>query len=447
MNISKFLFLMSDFKREVENNFYEIVKNANVVDFGNGKESLQTILRPSSVADLNENNLSEDLVTAFCSLTKPASPMKPESNNINIGNSKAYYYSQLSIMLFERAVEENPTFPEDLDRVHSWFMRELSDAQKLVCLHELLSLISPSQHRFLFTSVAFDTQQSSGEEEAVWLDLAMSEAQKQSTRVPMTETNKLEDRLKSLDMKPGESLFSGLRVAKSKLPTEKTNNNNTGGCNNSDGDNSNSCSGSGSGNAVGTITAGGLVTTNTSTSCNTSSNSGATYSHSHVSLQPTPSNSQCSNILTDLQISRTNSFTDSLILNSSKSSQSSQTLTPVSMTENSKFSSFMKTTSKSPKDPLAGKAPPGFLSPTAIEFRPSEPSCYAEVYLSNDFTHWLRLLRLHKYSECLNPFYSKDKIEFLKIDEKSLEAAGVVAMGARKKFLRLFERIRHENKL
>ena len=350
------------------------------------------LLRPSSTivsSRRTSENVSHELAATMGSLTKPATPVKfdnisnsYDNGNINISSCKAFYYSQLSIMLFERAVEENMAFPEDLDRVHGWFTKELSDTQKLVCLHELLSLISPSQHRFLFTSVAVDTNQNS-EEEAVWLDLAMTEAQKQqSTRSSNETMNKLDDRLKSLDLRPGESLFSGLNITKSKFPTEKT--------------------------------------------------EILTLIDDSFSLKD------------NVNFSNLPSLTPSSSLASSQSQTNFlQCLSPVSSSDTSKFSAILKMPMEDDKSLAPGSAPPGFLSPTAPEFRPSEPSCHAEIYMT-DFSKWLRLLRLHKYDTCLTLVYEKDKIELLKFDESRLEADGVNALGARTKLLRLFARVRNE---
>lgn len=350
------------------------------------------ILRPSLTSEISRRTsakVSDDLVPASGTLTKLVSPLNLDNisndNNggsLNMGSCKAYYYSQLSIMLFERAVEENPAFPEDLDRVHSWFIKELTDAQKLVCLHELLSLISPSQHRFLFTSVSFETHQSS-EEEAVWLDLAMTEAQKQQSNQSSNDTiNRLEDRLKSLDLRPGESLFSGLKVSKSKFPTEKIE----------------------------------IITP-------------------RDDIFSPKDHANFSNL---------SSLKSSSSLTSSQSqSKFPQCLSPVSSTDTSKFSAILKMPKEDDQSLAPGNAPPGFLSPTAPEFRPSEPSCHADVYMT-DFSKWLRLLRLHKYDACLKLVYEEDKIELLKFDDCRLEGEGVNALGARTKLLRLFVRIRNE---
>jgi hypothetical protein len=350
------------------------------------RKFLPPLLRPNSIAfdssGRASENESENLAACFGTLSNSISPLKSDENISNINNSgssesmnmgscKAFYYSQLSIMLFEREVEGNPAFPEDLDRVHRWFTKELSDAQKLVCLHELLSLISPSQHRFLFTSVAFDTHQN-GEEEASLLDLAGSEAQKrQSTRSSNETINKLEDRLKSLDLRLGESLFAGLKVAKSKFSTEK------------------------------------------------------------IEIFESPKHNRDT-----VSLSTSASFTSS-------QSQLPSCLTPISSSDTSKFSAILKMPKEDELFLKPGNAPPGFLSPAAPEFRPSEPSCYAEIY-ETDLSKWLRLLRLHKYDACLVPVHEKDKIELLKFDDKRLEAEGVATLGARKKLLRLFKRVRNE---
>lgn len=363
-------------------------------------------LRPNS--EVYERRASDDLTFSpddlTASLTRLNSPTKPTEKSVltdlKLGSGKAFYYSQLSVMLFEWAVEENAAFPEDLDRVHSWFMRELSDAQKLVCLHELLSLISPSQQRFLFSSVAFDTQLS-GEDETLWLDLAMDKSQKLATaRSPVvSDTSLLENRLKSLEIKPGESLFSGVKISKkSKLPTKNN-------------------------------------TVNSDYSWTSTSSSDLQY--------PT-----C--------ISPVSTFLNSEMTGVNSSVNSLNNLNDFSINENfssekSKILSFLGVSGDSalPNVPVSNyprQAPPGFLSPTACEFRPSEPSCYAEVFMT-DFSQWLRLQRLHKYSECLGPLYAKSKHDLLLIDEAGLEGAGVSAMGARKKFLRLFGRIRAEKLL
>lgn len=60
-------------------------------------------------------------------------------------------------------------------------------------------------------------------------------------------------------------------------------------------------------------------------------------------------------------------------------------------------------------------------------------------YFWSDFRTWLRLLRLHKYEPALSRV---DRHRLLSWTGADLERVGVGAMGARNKFLRLFEQIR-----
>lgn len=302
----------------------------------------------------------------------------PAINEEKMKESKAHFYSQLSIVLFEQAMTENESFPVDLDRVHSWFTKELSDAQKLVCLHGLLSFMTTSQHQFLFTSVAFDSPFDGHESE--WLNQAMDDAAAKAAKEASTNTN----RLKQMDLTPGENLFDGLNYSKSKFPSEKD-----------------------------------IPTTASPVHSLASENE-------NLSTMPLPYSYFTDHETTTTEPSSLNSSFSSSTGNASPSS--------------SRFSNLMKM----PKE--TGKAPPGFLSPNAIEFRPSEPSCHSDVYMV-DFAQWLRLLRLHKYSETLGPVFENDKIALLKMSDEQLKAVGVSALGARRKFLRLFERIREEKQL
>ena len=361
----------------------------------NGGQVLQE--RNKSISEL-ENAEVQVLTSEF----KNNSEMVP-AENLTVTGAKAYYYSQLSVMLFEKAVTENPGFPEDLDRVHTWFIKDLSEAQKLVCLRELLSLISPSQHRFLFTSVSFDSLQDK-DDENVWLDLAIRETQKLLTSpnsklgaLEKETRGNLETRLKTLDLTPGESLFHGMNViSKSKLPLSSTQD-----------------------------------------SENFPLSLASSTSNSSVDLAPslTPSASAL-----PLNTTSSNHVAESPAI--SKDTATSKFSSFISFAPNGELTESLKPTT----NPLYGKAPPGFLSPNASEFRPSEPSCYSDVFLSN-FTQWLRLLRLHKYSECLKPHYDQCKLGLLEYNESELEQAGVCAMGARRKILRLFERIKEEKNI
>ncbi len=316
-----------------------------------------------------------------------------ESNknlDANMELGKAYYYSQLSVMLFEKAVGENANFPEELDRVHSWFVKDLSDSQKLVCLHELLSLMNPSQHRFLFTSVFFESAQDT-EDETVWLDLAMSENQKRIHNDPLSPSlDNVTTKLEALDLTMGDSLFSGVRMSKNKLNFDRS-------------------------------------------------------PSPHVSTRTTKTESVkdfMSNNDDDMEsessgTSKFSSFMKSSDGNDRKLSISHENILDAPAPRSKKNSGASS-------NALPCKAPPGFLSPNAQEFRPSEPSCHSDVFVT-DFVQWLRLLRLHKYIDSLSPLYNADRVSLLKSDEAALEAAGVGAMGARKKFMRLFERIQQES--
>lgn len=299
---------------------------------------------------------------------------------------KAHYYSQLSVMLFEKSFEDNPLFPEDLDRVHSWFVNELTDTQKVVCLHELLSQMTPSQHKFLFTSVSFDASLpcTAAEELAVWKDLKGVERDEQndlslsSSRSRNKEALRMEQRFKSLDLTTfspnGEdSLFSGLNTeAVYKLPSDK--------------------------------------------------------SSSVHSKTPSEARSTTKSDVDDFKLQIENSFYNDLYKSGIDFDIESTARQHEILVHEA-------------EDQLSG--PPGFLSPMASEFRPSEPSCYSEVYFV-DFSRWLRLTRLHKYFSTLNGVYTADPGGLLGSSEGDLEAVGVAAMGARKKFLRLFQRIRDE---
>ena len=339
------------------------------------------IPRPSSAIELSNTIGAANEIMASPNLAIPEE------------SGKAHYYSQLSVMLFEKAASENDAFPEDLDRVHSWFTTELTDAQRLVCLHDLLSMLSPSQHRFLFTSVAFDTQ--TNEDDTIWLDLAMSESQKMHRSMT---NNSLDDRLSRLDLSGGllgENLFSGLQVNSSKSST-------------------------------GSI----------SISRSNESNSEQVSLRSLSPLSSTQSSRSSSKVLSILKVEEDSTIEpeDNFTLDQP---------IPIITTNLSNSSSSLSEASKKSLSLSAGKAPPGFLSPNATEFRPSEPSCHPEEFMK-DFGQWLRLLRLHKYQKVLQPVYDKSAELMLKMSDEELEKAGVAALGARRKFLRLFERIREE---
>jgi len=68
---------------------------------------------------------------------------------------------------------------------------------------------------------------------------------------------------------------------------------------------------------------------------------------------------------------------------------------------------------------------------------------YAPLFWS-DFHAWLRCLRLHKYEYA---FHRVTRETFLDWSTEDLEGAGVSAMGARNKFLRLFSQIKEQQQI
>ncbi|KAL0956204.1 hypothetical protein HGRIS_002361 [Hohenbuehelia grisea] len=61
--------------------------------------------------------------------------------------------------------------------------------------------------------------------------------------------------------------------------------------------------------------------------------------------------------------------------------------------------------------------------------------------LLNDIPAWLKLFRLHKYTDC---FAGLTWQEIVALDDAALEAKGVTTLGARRRLLRTFEMVRHK---
>lgn len=61
--------------------------------------------------------------------------------------------------------------------------------------------------------------------------------------------------------------------------------------------------------------------------------------------------------------------------------------------------------------------------------------------LLKDIPSWLRSLRLHKYTQCFDGLTWQ---EIVVLDDATLEAKGVAALGARRRLLRSFEQVRKE---
>lgn len=73
-------------------------------------------------------------------------------------------------------------------------------------------------------------------------------------------------------------------------------------------------------------------------------------------------------------------------------------------------------------------------SPTASNS--SMPMDVANLDLLNNIPAWLKLLRLHKYTDCLKDIPWRELVEY---DNNALEDKGVVALGARRKLLKAFD--------
>ncbi|KAJ2448478.1 Flap-structured DNA-binding and RNA-binding protein [Coemansia sp. RSA 2424] len=67
--------------------------------------------------------------------------------------------------------------------------------------------------------------------------------------------------------------------------------------------------------------------------------------------------------------------------------------------------------------------------------KPQEP---VDLSLVRDIPAWLRSLRLHKYTEC---FADMDWTDVVTLSDEDLQAKGVIALGARRKMLKVFEAV------
>ena len=72
------------------------------------------------------------------------------------------------------------------------------------------------------------------------------------------------------------------------------------------------------------------------------------------------------------------------------------------------------------------------------------PNEVASIELLNNIPAWLKLLRLHKYTDCLKDVYWKDLIG---LNSDQLEEKGVAALGARRKLLKAFEAVKNQHQL
>jgi hypothetical protein len=91
-------------------------------------------------------------------------------------------------------------------------------------------------------------------------------------------------------------------------------------------------------------------------------------------------------------------------------------------------SAGLKSSGLAPQTPISA----GLDSPALEEFDPE---------LLKDIPAWLRSLRLHKYTQCFDGLTWQ---EIVVLDDATLDARGVIALGARRRLLRSFEQVRKE---
>lgn len=72
----------------------------------------------------------------------------------------------------------------------------------------------------------------------------------------------------------------------------------------------------------------------------------------------------------------------------------------------------------------------------------SMPPETSNIELLKNIPAWLKLLRLHKYTDCLKDIYWKELIE---LNDAQLEDKGVKALGARRKLLKAFDAVKASN--
>lgn len=90
-------------------------------------------------------------------------------------------------------------------------------------------------------------------------------------------------------------------------------------------------------------------------------------------------------------------------------------------------SAGLKSSGLAPQTPMSAME-----SPNLEDFDPE---------LLNDIPAWLRSLRLHKYTQCFDGLTWQ---EIVVLDDATLEAKGVSALGARRRLLRSFDHVRKE---
>jgi hypothetical protein len=290
----------------------------------------------------------------------------------------SHVLSQLSVDLFENTVRDDPDFPRDLDRIYSWFIDVLTDAERMTCAHVLLSTLTPNQLKFLFSSLSVDPD---ARAEVAYLDLAKSEASlKRDTVDTVLSSPSLLDfsRFSSLEFKPEDGLFGNMSLSSS----------------------------------TGSLSNGRFESLGERSRSPTSKSEESSPDPKHKTA-PAPTEPEPTTPPGFDKVDHLSGL----------------------------FNRFEKSASASSRE--APKLSSLKLSIDAPEFRPipNYPEmAYANIYYS-DFLNWLRTLRLHKYGEVLLPHYERSKADLLRSSEDDLEGFGVCALGARRKFKRLFEQI------
>lgn len=79
------------------------------------------------------------------------------------------------------------------------------------------------------------------------------------------------------------------------------------------------------------------------------------------------------------------------------------------------------------------------LTPSPSAGASSMPPEIASVELLNNIPAWLKLLRLHKYTDCLKGLHWKTLVD---LSDEQLEERGVKALGARRKLLKAFDAVK-----
>lgn len=82
---------------------------------------------------------------------------------------------------------------------------------------------------------------------------------------------------------------------------------------------------------------------------------------------------------------------------------------------------------------------PVSVRPTTPLGNSSMPNEIASMELLNNIPAWLKVLRLHKYTDCLKDIYWKELVE---LSDEQLEEKGVKALGARRKLLKAFDTVK-----